>query len=82
MTVTADRAHYIKLGRGGQWEAECLREGTLRFGYGDTPHELCIAHDWPAVKDFWTKLRGNAGTVNGGAKTGHWAAQKSATLAM
>ena len=63
MTVTADRAYYIKLGRGGQWETECLREGTLRFGYGDTPHELCVARDWPAVKNFWTELRGNAGTA-------------------
>lgn len=33
MKVEATQAFYIKLGRGGEWEADCLRQGTLRFGY-------------------------------------------------
>jgi hypothetical protein len=63
MHVTAKRAFYIKLGRGGIWEDECFREGILRFGYSDTPHELCIARDWAAIREFWTDLRGNAATA-------------------
>lgn len=31
--VTACHLYYIKLGRGGDWEAESLRDGVLRFGY-------------------------------------------------
>ena len=63
MKVAADRAYYIKLGRGGEWEAECLREGTLRFGYRETPHEFCTAGEWDRVRDFWTERRGDAGTA-------------------
>lgn len=63
MTVTADRAYYIKLGRGGEWEAECLRDGTLRFGYHETPHDLCVVGAWDQVRDFWTEKRGDAGTA-------------------
>jgi hypothetical protein len=63
VTVTAGRAYFIKLGRGGQWEAECLRDGTLRFGYRETPHDLCAAGAWDKVRDFWAKKRGDAGTA-------------------
>lgn len=63
MKVTANRAYYIKLGRGGEWEAECLREGTIRFGYSQTPHDLCVAGAWDRVKEFWTEMRGDAGAA-------------------
>ena len=29
--ITAKQALYIKLGRGGDWEPECLRDGILRL---------------------------------------------------
>jgi hypothetical protein len=38
--VTASKAYYIKLGMGGEWEAECLKEGTLRFDYHQTSSEV------------------------------------------
>jgi len=63
MTVTADETFYIKLGRGGEWEAECLKTGSLRFGYRETPHHLCLAGEWDQVRDFWTERRGDAGTA-------------------
>ena len=28
------RVRYIKLGKGGRWEAECLDNGIIRFGFG------------------------------------------------
>ena len=27
------RARYIKLGTGGEWEAECIEKGIIRFGF-------------------------------------------------
>lgn len=30
--VSAAHLYYIKLGRAGDWEAESLRDGVLRFG--------------------------------------------------
>lgn len=61
MPITAESAYFIKLGRGGEWEAECLKEGTLRFGYRETPHDLCAAGAWDEVRRFWTDRRGDAG---------------------
>lgn len=43
--ICAPRALYIKLGEGGGWEAECIRSGTLRFGYHDVPHQACLDGD-------------------------------------
>ncbi|WP_339832526.1 hypothetical protein [uncultured Parvibaculum sp.] len=63
MTATAKHAYYIKLGRGGEWEDECLRDGTIRFGYRETPHKDCTAGAWDRVRDFWTERRGDAGTA-------------------
>lgn len=49
----ATSIHFIKLGRGGEWEAEAIRDGVLRFGYSGLPHDLCIAGDWDAAKTAW-----------------------------
>lgn len=38
--LEATSTHYIKLGRGGQWEAEAIRDGVLRFGYRELSHDL------------------------------------------
>jgi len=48
--VPIKEAFYIKLGAGGKWEEECLSEGTLRLGYSNIPHEICLVGDWEAVK--------------------------------
>lgn len=48
--VKADKALFIKLGEGGRWEATCIRDGTLRFGYREIPHDLCAAGDWSGVE--------------------------------
>jgi hypothetical protein len=61
--VEASHAYFIKLGREGQWESECLREGTIRLGYRETPHDLCLQGEWDAVRAFWEYRRGDAGTA-------------------
>ena len=44
--VKAESALFIKLGEGGDWESDCVNNGTLRLGYHNQPHELCISSDW------------------------------------
>ena len=61
--VTASRSYYIKLGRGGDWEAESLRDGVLRFGYREAPHDLCMRGDWQAVWEAMKLVRGDAGAA-------------------
>lgn len=58
------KAYFIKLGEGGAWEPACLAEGTLKFGYHDTPQDLCVNGEWEKVKAFWTQKRGNEGTAS------------------
>lgn len=62
-TVTASHLYYIKLGRGGDWESESLRDGVLRFGYREVPHDLCARGDWEAVWAAMNALRGDAGAA-------------------
>ncbi len=61
--VTASRLYYIKLGRGGDWEAESLRDGVLRFGYREAPHDLCARGDWQGVWEAMKAIRGDAGAA-------------------
>lgn len=61
--IAAESALYIKLGRGGDWEDECISSGKLRFGYRETPHELCVAGQWRRVQVEREQARGNAGVA-------------------
>ncbi|MGY6283748.1 restriction endonuclease [Methylorubrum extorquens] len=61
--VTASHVYYIKLGRGGDWEAESLRDGVLRFGYREAPHDLCVRGDWQGVSEAMKTIRGDAGAA-------------------
>jgi hypothetical protein len=48
-TIRAGRVRYIKLGREGRWEQECLDKGIIRFGYGSATAErfpLCVERRW------------------------------------
>jgi hypothetical protein len=58
-----DEAYFIKLGEKGEWESECLRDGTLRFGYHATPHNLSLDGDWAAIRQIWMEKRGNPGVA-------------------
>ena len=48
--VNATKALYIKLGASGEWEANCVRDGTLRLGYRELPHQLCHTKNWAAAE--------------------------------
>lgn len=34
-----------------------MSSGTLRFGYHQTPNDLCVVGNWEAVRDIWFGLR-------------------------
>jgi len=57
--VDATEVYFIKLGRGGRWEEECLRDGILRFGYDEASHKDCEAGNWDAVHQYYLKHRDN-----------------------
>lgn len=61
--IQASEVNFIKLGTGGEWEEECLRDGTLKFGYRETPHGACLKGDWESVWKVWNELRGDGGTA-------------------
>ena len=61
--IAPKQALYIKLGKGGYWEEECLDKRILRFDYKETPFDAATSGDWDTVHAFWLKKRGDAGTA-------------------
>lgn len=53
---------FIKLGSGGCWEEESIRDGIIRFGYKEIPYKVAAEGRWVEVKDFvrgkWTESEG------------------------
>lgn len=41
---------YIKLGTGGGWFDQALKDGTIPFGYVMVDHAACLAGDWDTVR--------------------------------
>jgi hypothetical protein len=60
------RVRYIKLGREGGWEKECLEQGIIRFGFDSCRPDrfgLCCAQRWADLKDSFIadgKTKGTA----------------------
>ena len=64
MKISPSKVLYIKLGRGGAWEHECIYETQkLRIGYSEIPHELCIHGEWDKVAEICKKFRSDSGTI-------------------
>lgn len=53
--IKPSRCLFIKLGKGGGWEEECIQNGTLRLGFRDAPHDLCLQGKWDAVHEIMLK---------------------------
>jgi hypothetical protein len=49
LSLRATRAFYIKLGRGGIWEADSISRGILRLGWGEVPLRLIQRGDWASI---------------------------------
>lgn len=48
--IDSAKSLFIKLGESGEWERECIRNGTLRLGYHTVPHDNCLSSDWEKVR--------------------------------
>jgi hypothetical protein len=51
MAISAETVRYIKLGPGGRWDVG-LDRGELHFGYKKATHELALAGDFEALKQY------------------------------
>lgn len=66
--IHPSKALYIKLGKGGDWETECLEQKqTLRmfFAEGEAPHSLCVERQWNTIflESAWSTA--NKRTITG-----------------
>lgn len=55
MVISAGPVRYIKLGRGGRWDV-ALDRGELHFGYKRATHELALAGNFEALKQYLIEL--------------------------
>src|SRR5258707_10261705 len=62
--IEPSQALYIKLGQGGSWENECINDAsTLRLGYQEASHDLCLKGSWDLVQDELKAIRKDVGTA-------------------
>lgn len=63
-TINPARVRYIKLGKGGGWENECLEKGIIRIGFGsDKKMDLCISKRWDDVRESYINAGEDASTA-------------------
>jgi hypothetical protein len=64
-SINPKLVRFIKLGKGGEWEAECiLRDSTIRLGYKSPHHKDAMVGNWDAVSRYWLDERnGNRSTA-------------------
>ena len=44
---------FIKLGKGGEFSADCIKDNYLKLNYHNVDHDLCIRKDWESVYNFF-----------------------------
>jgi hypothetical protein len=58
--INPSAAYYIKLGAGGKYEHDCIEgTATIRLGYNQIPHDLCLAKQWDEVRTNVTREYGS-----------------------
>ncbi len=58
---------YIKLGEGGKWEKDCIKNNIIRFGFGTYKEErftLCMARRWDELAKQFIADGRNQSTAN------------------
>src|SRR5665213_4556714 len=64
--IKPKQVRYIKLGRGGLWEIECIKNGIVRFGFGSANAErfpLCQSGNWDELKKSFLANGRDVGTA-------------------
>jgi hypothetical protein len=74
--IAATEVRFIKLGRGGKWEADCRDRGILRFGWCTSEADViarCRAEQWDELAQDWqeTKSKGTATSITNATRT-YW----------
>jgi len=65
-SIDPKRVRYIKLGRQGTWEQECLDKGIVRLGFGSASSqrfELCISRQWAGLSQSFLDEGRDRGTA-------------------
>ena len=44
---------FIKLGKGGEYCEDCIKDNYLKFSYDTVDHDLCIKKDWDSVYNYF-----------------------------
>jgi hypothetical protein len=55
MLIAPTEVRFIKLGKGGMWERDCI-EGPvpkIRFGFDNPHHQACSKGDWDRLDAYW-----------------------------
>lgn len=58
--VATTRVRYIKLGPGGCWDDDCIRDNILRIDFDTGSPEtyaMCKRGDWQALRDDWARSK-------------------------
>lgn len=63
MTVSANRAFFVKLGEADAWSKKCLSENTVRLGYYEAPHGMVLAGDGDSIAEIYKKTGSNQQTA-------------------
>jgi len=53
--IVANRVMFIKLGQSGEWERECINNGTLKLGYYEVPHDICMSGLWVEAREAFPR---------------------------
>lgn len=64
--IQPNLVRYIKLGDGGRWERECIKEGIIRFGFGtneDEKFSVCLRGEWDELTRLFLAEGKNQGTA-------------------
>ena len=56
MTIAAERCLYIRLGKCGEWTAQCIVAGELRLDYPHVSHEFALDGRWTQVESQLAEL--------------------------
>lgn len=58
--INPTRAYYIKLGEEGCFEKQCIEvDHTLRLGYNEIPHDICVSGNWDAILGIYIDKLGS-----------------------
>ena len=62
--INPKNVYYIKLGRSGEWEKDCLEVSqTIKIGYREVPDKLCREGKWDEVQKIMQSIRDDVGTA-------------------